>query len=127
MQEHINMVADFHRKHRFPIGLSPGDDPKTDLVRVHLIAEELGELAEGLANKDLEKVADSIGDLLYVVFGAALSYGIPLVAIFEEIQRANMLKAVRQEGDTRLRNKGDLWKPPDILGILKQTGRIQCE
>jgi predicted HAD superfamily Cof-like phosphohydrolase len=83
-----------------------------------LIAEELGELALAIANRDKVMIADALGDLIYVVFGAAVTYGIPLQQVFEEVHRSNMTKAVRQPDDIRLRNKGDSYQPPDIAGIL---------
>jgi predicted HAD superfamily Cof-like phosphohydrolase len=112
-------VTEFHFKHRFPIGIAPGQDPKTDLVRLHLISEELAELALAIADQDDVRLADALGDLIYVVLGTAVTYGIPIGPVFDEIQRANMTKAVRSDGDTRLRDKGNSFVPPDIAGVLK--------
>lgn len=118
MDKHVDMVRAFHEKHSFPVGIRIGDDPKTDLVRVHLIGEECAELALALANRDVRQVADSLGDLAYVVFGAAVAYGLPLREVFEEIHKSNMTKAVRDPNDTRLRNKGDSYVPPNIQEVL---------
>jgi predicted HAD superfamily Cof-like phosphohydrolase len=121
MREALEKLREFHLKHRFPVDIWPGDDPKTDLVRVHLIAEEgVAEFALAIANRDIVKMADALGDLAYVLFGAAVTYGIPLEEVFDEIHRSNMTKAVRQEGDTRLRNKGHGYRAPDIDGVLAQ-------
>lgn len=119
MRKHIEMVREFHLKHGFPVEIQPGADPKTDLVRVHLIAEEgVAELALAIANRDRVGIADALGDLAYVLFGAAVTYGIPLQEVFEEIHRSNMTKAVRKEGDTRLRDKGASYIPADVAGTL---------
>lgn len=118
------MVKEFHEKHGFGRGISPGDDHKTDFIRVHLISEELSELALGIGERDLIKIADALGDLLYVILGAAVTYGIPLAEVFEEIHKSNMTKAVRSEDDTRLRNKGDSYVPPDVKGILERSGLL---
>lgn len=117
-------VQDFHRKHGFPIGAEPGLNPKNDMVRVHLIAEELAELALAIGERNKVKMADAIGDLLYVVLGAAVTYGIPAGAIFDEIHASNMTKDVRDPNDTRLRNKGASYRPPDLESILREFGVI---
>lgn len=119
-------VAEFHAKHSFPMGIRPGESHKTDLVRVHLISEELGELALAVAERDLVKIADALGDLAYVVVGAAVTYGIPLDDVFDEIHRSNMTKAVRDPDDTRLRSKGDSYRPPDIAGVLLKAGTLRA-
>ncbi len=111
-------VEEFHRKHSFPVGVEPGQDPKTDCVRLHLIAEELGELALAIGERDIVKIADALGDLAYVLLGAAVTYGIPLDAVFAEVHRSNMTKAVRDPKDTRLRSKGDSYRPPNIKQVL---------
>lgn len=122
MFRELSRVADFHRKHKFPVGLGIGQDPKTDLVRAHLVAEELGEFTLALANKDIVLAADALGDLIYVVVGAAVTYGIPLKQVFDEIHKSNMTKAVRDPNDTRLRNKGESYVPANIpLALVKGT------
>jgi predicted HAD superfamily Cof-like phosphohydrolase len=118
--DHVDMVRQFHLKPGFPVGVRPGDDPKTDLVWVHLIAEEgVAELALAIADRDPVRIADALGDLAYVLFGTAVTYGVPLREVFEEIHRSNMTKAVRAPGDTRLRDKGESYVPPDIKGVLR--------
>ena len=44
-------------------------------LRISLLREELGELKEAYEAKDLVAVADALGDLLYVTYGAALACG----------------------------------------------------
>jgi predicted HAD superfamily Cof-like phosphohydrolase len=118
MRVEQNKVADFHRKHGFPEGIAIGQDPKTDMVRVHLIAEELGELALAIAERDRVKASDALADLAYVVLGAAVTWDIPLAAVFDEVHRSNMTKAVRSAVDTRLRDKGASYVPADIASVL---------
>lgn len=123
MHEQQRQLEEFHRKHNFPIGITPGENQKTDLVRLHLIAEEgIAELALALAEQNIVKVADALGDLAYVTLGAAVTYGLPLEAIFDEVHKSNMTKAVRNPNDTRLRNKGDSYRSPNIEGILLRSG-----
>lgn len=59
------------------------------LLRYSLISEELGEFA---VSRCLEEVSDALGDILYVVLGSAVAYGIDLEPVFDEIHRSNMSK-----------------------------------
>lgn len=61
-------------------------------LRAWLIQEETGELLEGMQQGDAVAVADALGDLLYVVIGTAVSFGIDLEPVWNEIQRSNMAK-----------------------------------
>jgi len=49
-------------------------------LRASLIAEEAGELIDGLEAKSSLEVADALGDLAYVTFGASLAIGAPMTA-----------------------------------------------
>lgn len=155
MQDQLRAVRDFHEKHNFPCDqevqtscpaaldyladtlhsisvsalksgevFSPAD---LACVRMHLITEEAAELAKALVRGDRVAAADAIGDLLYVVVGAAVSFGLPLDKIFDEIQKSNMTKAVRDPLDTRLRTKGASYVPPNIQAIVEahDLGRLQ--
>lgn len=70
----------------------------TALLRVKLIHEELGELIAAIQKvhripyECLPEVADAIGDLLYVVYGTAVAFGLPAQKIFDEVHRSNMSK-----------------------------------
>jgi NTP pyrophosphatase (non-canonical NTP hydrolase) len=118
MHIEMGMVAEFMQKHGFDMGLTPGDKPRVDLVRSHLIAEELGELILAIADNNRVNIADALGDLLYVVIGAALVYNIPLREVFHEIHHSNMSKKTKDPNDERLRDKGPDYRPPDIKRII---------
>jgi hypothetical protein len=62
---------------------------------VSLIAEELKELEEGIANGDIVEIADALADIQYVLAGAILEFGLgdKFRALFDEVQRSNMSKA----------------------------------
>ncbi len=60
--------------------------------RVSWISEELQELSQALQDRDLVEIADALGDILYFVFGTAVSLGMDLEPIFDEIHRSNMQK-----------------------------------
>ena len=66
-------------------------------LRYDLIKEELEELKEAMANKDLLEVADALTDILYVTYGAGHAFGIDLDKCFEEVQNSNMSKLDEKE------------------------------
>ena len=60
---------------------------------------------------DMIEVADSLGDLDYIVNGAALTYGIPLPAITKEIHDSNMTK-LGEDGKPIYDDEGKVVKGP---------------
>jgi predicted HAD superfamily Cof-like phosphohydrolase len=81
------------------VEVSPGADlPTLDVqdqvkeLRCALIEEEAAEFRAAVEDGDIVAVADAIADLLYVVYGAALTFGIPAHAVFTEVHRSNMTK-----------------------------------
>jgi predicted HAD superfamily Cof-like phosphohydrolase len=73
----------------------PWAHPVTDeltALRARLMAEELAETLAAMAHGDLVEVADGLADLIYVAVGTAVAYGIPLPAVWDEVQRSNMAK-----------------------------------
>lgn len=91
-------------------------------MRVRLIDEELQELKDALRNRDLVAVADALGDLEYVVNGAAIGMGIDLPAVVKEIHRSNMTK-LGEDGNPIYREdgkvlKGPGYEPPSLEPIL---------
>ena len=100
----LNQVADFHRTFQHPILPEP-QIPSADRckLRVSLIAEELEELQEAIANNDLVEVADALCDIQYVLSGAVLEFGLgeKFRTLFEEVQRSNMSKACENEEEAK--------------------------
>lgn len=92
--------------------------PETTRLRIDLIQEEFTELILAMRAGDLAHIAKEIGDLLYVVYGAACAYGIDMEPISREIQRSNMSKV----GGTRAENgkwiKPDTYSPANIAPII---------
>lgn len=91
-------------------------------LRLALIKEETEELAQAIERQNLVAIADALGDIAYVTFGAALTYGIDLDAVLAEIHRSNMTKLDR-DGRPILREDGKVLKgpdysPPEIASIL---------
>lgn len=96
----LTAVADFHQTFKHPILPSPVIPDKSRCkLRVSLIAEELKELEEAIANDDLVEVADALCDIQYVLSGAVLEFGLAdqFKSLFDEVQRSNMSKACKNE------------------------------
>lgn len=95
MTRQQEMVQEFHARFR----LLQNDQPtmishQEKLLREKLIEEEL---IEYNAADTVVEVADALGDLLYVILGAAVAHGIDLEPVFNEISRSNMTKAWTQK------------------------------
>lgn len=151
MRHLLENIAELHRAFDHPCNESPVDpDGKRVALRVNLVVEEFFELiaAHGLMEKpgvernveelktclshtcpttwDMVEIADGIGDLIVVLVGMALEYGIPLDRVWEDIHRANMAK-VGPDGKVERRPDGKVlkpegWQPPNISeSLLKPT------
>lgn len=102
--------------------------------RMRFIIEEAEEYREANVAGNLVEVADAIADLAYVVLGAAVSHGIDLQPIFDEVHKSNMTKTPLQhmtpkviEGEPCSEKrcvKGSGYRPPRIaeLLLLQTTG-----
>jgi predicted HAD superfamily Cof-like phosphohydrolase len=111
------------------VGQHVGEKPELPDVsertlRMKLITEEFNELCDAEEANDLVEIADALADIIYIVCGTAVSYGIPLDDIFEEVHASNMAKLV--DGKVIRRADGKIqkpegWEPPDIERILKDS------
>lgn len=126
MPTNFQRVREFHEVFNCDISDTPKlpDEPSVDL-RVDLIEEELDELYEGLKNDDIVEVADALTDMLYVVYGAGVTFGIDLDKCFEEVHRSNMSK-LDENGNPVLRDDGKVMKGPnfshpDLKKVLYET------
>ena len=108
MSEQQHMVQEFH--HKFELRAEPTPaipDEATRQLRVRLIQEEFDEVKEALAKEDLNAIAKELADLLYVVYGTAVSYGIDMDPVFREVHRSNLSKVGGYK-----RGDGKWVKPP---------------
>ncbi len=93
MTDEQSMVEEFHRKFDILVQAGPSLPPlSTKELRVRLIQEEFEELKEALGQEDLTAIAKEMADLLYVVYGTAVSYGIDMQPVFQEVHRSNLSK-----------------------------------
>ena len=89
-------------------------DVKTNQLRLDLISEELEELKNAMASKDLLEVADALTDILYVTYGAGHAFGINLDKCFDEVQNSNMSK-LGSDGKPIYNDSGKVMKGPDYF------------
>jgi len=112
MRSAQNNLRDFHEKFGLTINDTPtipGDDVLQ--FRINLINEEAEEFEQAAQARNLVEMADALADVIYVALGAAVSLGIDLAPVFEEVHRSNMTK-VWPDGQVRRREDGKVIKPP---------------
>lgn len=113
-------VVEFQRKFNCSVGTRPME-PEPELIehRRMLITEEYRELQEAMNLGNLVELADAICDLIYVLLGTAIVYGIDLQPIWDEVHRSNMEKEpVAENGDGTKPRKPAGWRPPQIATEL---------
>jgi len=126
-------LREFHSKYGHLISTSPTTDLqwRVKLLRETLIKEEFEELMLAIDQDDLVEIADGAADLIYVIVGTCVSYGIPIERVFKEVHRSNMTKtAIKAEGGSKYGTKtpkGPDYIPPDIKTILFSGNRTKLE
>lgn len=128
MIDYLGMVLEFSKKYGHHVS-SEICQPPDNIIRLRekLITEETNEFrdASGMLLDDRAElftdctslIADAIGDILVVTFGAALAYGIPIEEVFTEIHRSNMTKST-EKNEYGKTIKGPYYSPPDIKKVL---------
>jgi len=117
-------VTEFHQVYGLPVRDVPDTRVPEKQLRIDLIAEEFEELQEALAADDVVETADALADLLYVVMGAALTFGVPIDEVVDEVHRSNLSK-LGEDGQPIRREDGKILKgpdffTPDIAGVLER-------
>lgn len=122
MSTHIDWVdalKEFHEAFDLKMSNSPDTlyvDQRTEMLRVKLMISELSELVDAMANEDLVEIADGIADLLYVVIGTGITYGIPMKKVFDQVHANNMTK-VGPDGYAIKDASGKVQKPDDYKPV----------
>lgn len=94
-------------------------------LRIKLLAEEYSEYLRAEEQGDMVGIADGLADMIYVIVGTALHYGIPLDKVMQEVCTSNDTKIVN--GRVIKRYDGKIMKPdtyvrPNIRDILYGSG-----
>jgi predicted HAD superfamily Cof-like phosphohydrolase len=69
--------------------------------RISLIEEEFNELKDAIKTNNFIEIRDAIADILYVVYGTAVSMGINADADFAIVHESNMSKLCDNEEDAK--------------------------
>ena len=123
----FELVGDFMEAFGQEVQFEPTwPDFNTRELRLELIQEELDELSDAIADRDMIQIADALTDLLYVVYGAGHTFGLDLDECFQEVHRSNMSK-LGENGRPIHREDGKVMKgpgyfEPDLEGILGALG-----
>lgn len=114
-------VRRFHDAFGIHIGGS-WEKPERRALRRRLITEEYNEYIEAEAADDGVATLDALVDIVYVVVGAAVEYGMDFSGAFTAVHAANMAKLgpdkkpiVRPDGKIL---KPDGWRPADLTPFL---------
>lgn len=125
MNRHQDQVREFHEK--FGVDVAVNFQAIRDgEFRSRLLLEECLETTDAIKAGDLTEAIDGLCDLIYVAYGAALTFGVDLEPYFDEVHRSNMEK----EGGQR-RGDGKIMKPPGWLApridemLYRGTGTLK--
>lgn len=147
-------VTKFHQAFNHPVGGHKLQTSNETLqLRLNLIAEEFFELLIATVGKpktepvveayqknitvtqdsprDPVETADALADMCFVIMGMALTYGLPLDEILEEVYRSNMSK-LDEDGNPIYRADGkimksSLYEPPRIRPILEAHNLVKSD
>lgn len=129
LDHYQSRLTQFHAVYGLPNGLEAGK-PATypgitqETLRVSLLEEEFNEYKAAAETHNIVEIADALADMLYVIHGTALVYGIDLRDCFDEVHRSNMSKLgldgkpiYRPDGKVL---KGPNYSPPNLVPIVLQ-------
>jgi len=100
MNGFLEKVKCFHEVFKAPVLETPQIPSKERCdLRISLISEELEEMKEAIEKGDVVEVADALGDLMVVLCGSILEFGMgdKFDKIFENIHNSNMSKACKSQ------------------------------
>ena len=97
MATNFEKVLDFNQSFGVTVHESPKSDifdtdPKLVNLRMNLIREEMRELEDAVKQKNMTECVDALGDILYVVYGMGVSFGVNMDEAFRLIHESNMSK-----------------------------------
>lgn len=120
-------VKEFHSAFDILINDTPTvPDRSTLYLRANLIEEESREFLSAINRPvpDLIEIADALADILYVVLGSAVSLGLDMSDIFNEVHRSNMSKVGGYKRADGKWVKPATYSPADLATIIEsQKGR----
>ena len=131
MNQEQKDLRDFHVFFSLTHKDTPTVPSEKDLrLRANLINEEAKEFDEACAlltkdpsEENMTNAAKELADLLYVVYGAGVTFGIDLEPVFAEVHRSNLTKVWPDGTIHRREEDGKIIKPPtyskaDVASVL---------
>ncbi len=117
---HYDAVKAFTEAMGQPIGEDITKDYDLLLMRFNLVGEECNEVrqecswedAYGVPQVSKEDLTKELADLLYVTYGFAVTFGLPIDEVFERVHRSNMSK-LGDDGKPIYREDGKVLKGPN--------------
>ncbi|MFO0774809.1 MAG: MazG nucleotide pyrophosphohydrolase domain-containing protein [Nitrospiraceae bacterium] len=123
MNKEQEAVAAFHRAFDVAVASTPcAPDDATRRLRERLIDEEFAELREAMAEGSVPQIAKELADLLYVVYGTAVSCGMDMEAVFAEVHRSNMSKVGGHKREDGKWIKPASYSPARVEPMLEAQG-----
>lgn len=111
----FDMVHEFHRVYDCNISNQPKLPNRDErALRIRLLQEEYNEYIQAEKNNDIVEIADALADMLYIINGTCVSYGIPIDQIFAEVHASNMSK-LDENGKVIRREDGKVLKGPNYF------------
>jgi predicted HAD superfamily Cof-like phosphohydrolase len=111
----LEQVYEFTEANELPRPSTPElPDFATRKLRKKLLREEYNEYLDGEDNDDLVEIADALCDILYIVYGTGITYGLPMKELFDEVHRSNMSK-LGEDGTPIRREDGKILKGPNYF------------
>jgi predicted HAD superfamily Cof-like phosphohydrolase len=129
----FDMVHEFHRVYDCNISPTPVLPNKDErALRIALLQEEYREYIQAEKDNDLVEIADALADMLYIINGTCVSYGIPIDEIFAEVHASNMSKLdengkVIRRDDCKVLKGPNFFKPKIKEIMEKHESDIQSE
>ncbi len=125
MKDAMNKVRKFHKLGNIPINDIPNRASYNDNkeLRIKLLEEEFLEYKKAEAEEDLVAIAQELSDMIYIICGTALTYGIPLPEVFDEVHRSNLSKfenGVEKRSDGKVL-KGNSYFLPEVHNIFNKV------
>jgi len=90
------------------------------IARAAVAMEELAEWLTAHEHSDRIAAADAWADRAYVLFGDAVTAGLPAEKLFAEVHRSNMTKEPDSAGSGKA-IKGATYEPPQIAEVLRNA------
>jgi len=111
----LEQVFEFTEANDLPRPKTPElPDFDTRKLRKKLLREEYNEYLDGEDADDIVEIADALCDILYIVYGTGITYGLPMKELFDEVHRSNMSK-LGEDGKPIRREDGKILKGPNYF------------